>query len=269
VRIGAETALVGLVGDPVEHSLSPRMQNAAFDAAGLDWAYVALRVEARWLEAAVAGLVSLGFAGANVTIPHKTAMLAFCDELEPAAERCGSVNTLVVREGRVLGSTTDGEAVVSQVVAEGVDAFVLGAGGAAQAVTTALLDADCASLRIAARAPERAHALALRLHALAPNRRVSAEEGWPPSAAGVDLLVNATPVRDELLVEPGGIRQIVDLAYRPDGAETALVVAARAASCERVVDGLDVLVAQGAASFARWTGVDAPIEAMRMALRAG
>ncbi|MGH3060917.1 MAG: shikimate dehydrogenase family protein, partial [Gaiellaceae bacterium] len=131
--LSGETRLVGLIGHPVSHSLSPRMQNAAFEAAGLDWAYVPLPVEPGRLESAVEALAALGFAGANVTIPHKTAVVAFCDELEPVAERCGSVNTLLVRDGRVLGTSTDGEAVVGAVEAAGSRALVLGAGGAAQA----------------------------------------------------------------------------------------------------------------------------------------
>jgi shikimate dehydrogenase len=262
-----QTRLVGLIGHPVSHSLSPRMQNAAFEAAGLDWAYVPLPVEPGRLETAVEALAALGFVGANVTIPHKTAVLAFCDELDPVAERCGSVNTLLVLEERVVGTSTDGKAVVGAVEAVGARALVLGAGGAAQAVATALVDAGCSSLRIASRSPERAHALAARLRGLFPEREVSADGSWPPAPGDADLLVNATPVRDDPVVELGGIRQAVDLAYRPDGGENALVAAARSAGCERVVDGLDVLVAQGAASFARWTGVPAPLDAMRAAVR--
>jgi shikimate dehydrogenase len=243
------------------------MQNAAFQEAGLDWAYVALPVEPERLEDAVAGLVALGFAGANVTIPHKTGVLAFCDELDEVASRGGSVNTLVIREGRVLGSSTDGLAVTGAVEAGGARALVLGAGGAAQAVATALVDAGCTSLRIAARSPEKARALAARLRGLAPDQAVEADDAWPPPAGDADLVLNATPVRDELLVDLGAVRQVVDLAYKPDGSETALIAAARKAGCERVVDGLDVLVAQGAASFERWTGVAAPVEAMQAAVR--
>jgi shikimate dehydrogenase len=242
------------------------MQNAAFEAAGLDWAYVALGVEPERLEAAVGGLVALGFRGANVTIPHKTAVLAYCDELDRVAERAGSVNTLVIRDGRVLGSSTDGLAVTEAVEAEGALALVLGAGGAAQAVATALVDAGCASLRVAARSPERAHALAARLRGLGPDGEVSADDSWPPRPGGADLVLNATPVREELLVELEGVRQVVDLAYDPGGHDTALVAAARAAGCERVVDGVDVLVGQGAASFERWTGLTAPREAMLAAV---
>jgi shikimate dehydrogenase len=261
----AETRLVGLIGDPVSHSLSPRMQNAAFAARGLDWAYVPLRVAVERLEEAVTGLVALDFAGANVTIPHKTAVVAFCDELDPVAERAGSVNTLVVSDGRVLGSSTDGPAVVGLVDAAGASVLVLGAGGGAQAVATSLLDGGAEALKVAARDVERAHALAARLRTLFPERKVDAEEEWPP-ATRATLLVNATPIRDEMPVEPQGARQIVDLAYNADRSPTVLVEAAREAGCEHVVDGIDVLIAQGAASFERWTGVPAPLEVMRSAL---
>jgi shikimate dehydrogenase len=262
----AESRLVGLIGDPVSHSLSPRMQNAAFAACGLDWAYVPLPVKAEQLEEAVAGLVALGYAGANVTIPHKTAAVAFCDELDEVAERAGSVNTLVIQEGRVVASSTDGQAVVGLVEAAGASILVLGAGGGAQAVATALLDAGAGELTVAARDPERAHALAARLKTLFPDREVQAEEAWPPHRDAM-ILVNATPVRDELAVEPVAGQQVVDLAYRSDGGPTALVAAARSAGCERVVDGLEVLVGQGAASFERWTGIPGPVEVMRAAVR--
>jgi shikimate dehydrogenase len=264
-----ETRLVGLLGNPVSHSLSPRMQNAAFAARGLDWAYVPLPVEPEDLEAAVLGLAALGFAGANVTIPHKTAIVSFCDELDGVAERSGSVNTLVVRDARVLGSSTDGLAVTDAVAAEGARVLVVGAGGAAIAVAVALLDAGAAGVTVAARDTDRAHALAARLLALFPEHDVAAAEAWPPEAAGATLIVNATPLRDELPVKPGAGQGVVDLAYRPCGDATALVEAAREAGCDPVVDGREVLVRQGAASFERWTGVTAPVDVMRFAISEG
>jgi shikimate dehydrogenase len=264
-----ETRLVGLLGNPVSHSLSPRMQNAAFAARGLDWAYVPLPVEPEDLEAAVSGLAALGFAGANVTIPHKTAIVSFCDELDGVAERSGSVNTLVVRDARVLGSSTDGLAVTDAVAAEGARVLVVGAGGAAIAVAVALLDAGAAGVTVAARDTDRAHALAARLLALFPEHDVAAAEAWPPEAAGATLIVNATPLRDELPVKPGAGQGVVDLAYRPCGDATALVEAAREAGCDPVVDGREVLVRQGAASFERWTGVTAPVDVMRFAISEG
>ena len=229
--IGGSTRLVALLGQPVAGSLSPRMQNAAFAARALDWAYVACEVAPERLAAAVYGLVALGFPGANVTAPHKEAAAELCDEAEgPAA------NTLVFREGRVLGFNTD-KAIVAGVEAEWV--CLIGAGGAA----TALLPALPGEVRVFSR-----------------------RGAWPPDATDADLIVNATPVRDELLVEPRAGQTVVDLAYRGDGRPTALVETAREAGCE-VIDGLEALVRQGAASFELWTGVPAPVDVMRAAVR--
>ena len=221
------------------------MQNAGFDALGLDWAYVPLPTPPERLADAVRGLVATGFAGANVTIPHKEAVLALCDEVDPVAGRAGSVNTLVFRDGRVEGSSTDGLAVTSQIDASGRRALVLGTGGASKAAAAALEEAGAA--------------------VVVRGRR---DAGWPPPADGFDVLVNATPVKDELVVEPRPGMQVVELAYNADGSPTALVRAAREAGCTAVVDGLDVLLAQGAASFVRWTGKAPPMAAMRAALRA-
>ena len=182
-----------------------------------------------------------------MTIPHKRAIVELCDELDEVAERAGSVNTLVVRDGRVLGSSTDGEAVTGAIEAAGARCLVLGAGGAAQAVIAALWDAGAAGVEVVSRR----------------------DPGWPPSGEHADVIVNATPVRDESIVAPQARQQIVDLAYHADGCATALVSAALLAGCARVVDGLEVLVRQGAASFERWTGVPAPLDAMRAALRDG
>jgi shikimate dehydrogenase len=246
IEIRGTTALVGLLGWPVAHSLSPPMQNAAFAELGLDWAYVPLPTMPERLGDAVRGLVATGFAGANVTIPHKEAVIAFCDELDDVAERAGSVNTLVVEHGRVLGSSTDGMAVTSQIESDGRRALVLGTGGAAKAVAASLVDAGA--------------------EVVVSGRR---DPGWPPSDEAFDILVNATPVKDELLVAPHPGMQVVDLAYRRDGQPTALIAAARQVGCDPCVDGLDVLLAQGAASFERWTGEPAPLLAMRRALRGG
>jgi len=202
-----------------------------------------------------------------VTIPHKTGAVAFCDELDPVAERAGSVNTLVVLDdGHVLGSSTDGLAVTEAVEVGGARVLLVGAGGAAQAVATALVDGGAASLVVAARRRERAEALTARLRTVAPNADVETASGWPPDAGDATLVVQATPVRDEPLVAVGAGQAVVDLAYRSAGRPTALVDAARAAGCD-VVDGLEILVRQGAASFERWTGVDAPLDTMRAAVR--
>ena len=242
--ITATTRLVALLGHPVAHSLSPRMQNAAFAARALDWAYVACDVELAALPAAVAGLRALGFAGANVTIPHKGAVAELCDALDDLSRRSGAVNTLVFHDGRIVGANTDGPAVAGALDARGARALVLGRGGAALVVAVALEDAGAASVRLASRA----------------------DADWPPPAADATILVNATPLRDETPVPLQAHQQVVDLAYRPDGRPTALVAAAREAGCENVVDGLEILVRQGAAAFELWTGVAAPLEVMRAAV---
>jgi shikimate dehydrogenase len=222
---------VALLGKPVAESLSPRMQNAAFVAVGLEWEYVAIEVEPAALAETVSALPESGFVGANVTIPHKEAAAALCDEAEGDA-----VNTLIFRDGRVLGFNTD-QKIVAGIEAERV--CLIGAGGAAKTLRPALRGEV---------------------------RQFSRSGEWPPDADGCDLVVNATPVRDELLVQPRPGLTVVDLAYYADGRETALVAAARAAGCE-VVDGLEALVRQGAASFELWTGREAPVEVMRSALR--
>jgi shikimate dehydrogenase len=224
VTISGETRLVALLGHPVAHSLSPRMQNAAFAARGLDWAYVACDVAPEAVTDAVYGLVALGFAGANVTAPHKLAVAQLVETEVP------SVNTLVIRGGRVLGYSTDA-AVLDGLPAE--RPVVIGAGGSAAAFLAAL-----------------------------PHARVFARRGaWPPDARDADLVVHATPVRDDVLVELRAGQTLVDLPYPA----SATAAAARAAGAT-VYDGLDVLAAQGAASFELWTGVPAPHGVMRAAL---
>jgi shikimate dehydrogenase len=223
--ISGETRLVGLLGDPVSQSLSPLMQNAAFAARGLDWAYVPLPATSERLEDAVRGLVALGFAGANVTTPHKRAVAKLVETDQQ------SVNTLVVRDGRVAAYSTDA-AVLDEL--ESRHAAIVGDGGAALAFAAALSDA--------------AH--------------FSRKKAWPPQVSGADLVVNATSEREEVLflLRPG--QTLIDLPYP----RTATARAAEAAGA-RVVDGLEVLVAQGAASFALWTGVPAPVDVMRRAVR--
>jgi shikimate dehydrogenase len=243
-EIRGTTTLVGLLGWPTAHSLSPPLQNAGFEALGLDWAYVPLPTPPERLAEAVRGLVATGFAGANVTIPHKEAVVGLCDDLDEVARAAGSVNTLVLENGRVLGSSTDGGAVTSQIAAKGANALVLGAGGAAKAVACALDAAGASRVSLSSRR----------------------DADWPPTGEGVDVLVNCTPVKSDVIVPPYPGMQVVDLAYNPDGSETALVAAARKAGCETVVDGLDVLLAQGAASFERWTGEPAPLAAMAEAI---
>jgi shikimate dehydrogenase len=221
----AATRLVALLGDPVSSSLSPLMQNAAFAAVGLDWRYVALRVHAKALDAAVGGLVALGFAGANVTTPHKLAVARLVEtDLQ-------SVNTLVVRDGHVYGRSTD--AAVLDSVSPGRIA-ILGDGGAATAFTEARPEA----VRFSRRGP------------------------WPPEVADFDVVVNATSERNAVLVELHAGQTLVDVPYP----RTATAEAAERNGAN-VVDGLDVLAAQGAAAFTLWTGISAPLDLMLATVR--
>jgi len=223
-QVSGATRLIGILGWPVAHSLSPRMHNAAFAALGLDWAYVPLPTPPERLEEAVRGLGALGFAGASVTTPHKLAVTPFCETDAP------SVNTLVLRDGRLRGWTTDAA------VLAGLDPkqpVVLGDGGTAVAFMQALPGA----------------------------RQFSRRGTWPPDVRDADLVVNATSAREEAIVELRPGQTLVDLPYP----ETATAAEARRAEA-RVISGLEVLLAQGAAAFELWTGVPAPVEAMRRAL---
>jgi shikimate dehydrogenase len=220
------TTEIALLGHPVAHSLSPQMQNAAFAARGLNWRYTAYDVED--VAAAVADLRERGFLGANVTIPHKQAAAALCDEAEGEA-----VNTLDFRDGRIVGWNTDKE-ILAGIAA--TTACLIGAGGAAIALGPALP---------------------------ADTRIYTRSGAWPPDATGCDLIVNATPIRDEVLVRPVAGQTVVELAYGDE--DTALVVAAREAGCT-VIDGREALVRQGAASFRIWTGLEPPYDAMRTAV---
>ena len=228
-EIPGTTTRVGLLGWPVEHSLSPTMQNAAFAAYALDWTYVAVPTRPEDLAEAIRALVANGFAGANVTAPHKLVAAEICGAREP------SVNTLVVRRGTVEAFSTD-TAILARLSdrAARQSVVVIGDGGAATAFLAALPQARCFSRR----------------------------GMWPPPAStAAEVVINATPERDTVLIELRPGQTLIDLPYP----ETATARAAREAGAT-VIDGLEVLVAQGAASFEAWTGMDAPIEAMRLAL---
>jgi shikimate dehydrogenase len=219
--------LVGLLGYPLATSLSPRMQNAAFAERGLDWSYALVPAREGHLENAVAGLVELGFAGANVTTPHKLAVRALCETDLP------SVNTLILRDGRIEGHSTD------VAILEGLPAqrpVIVGDGGSAAAFR----------------------------HALPHAAQFSRRGTWPPEVRDADLVVNTTSERDEVLVRVGRGQTLIDLPYP----ETATAKASREAGAT-IVDGLEVLVAQGAAAFELWTGMPAPVDVMRRAVRSG
>ncbi len=275
--IDGQTQLVGLIGWPVAHSLSPAMHNAAFEALGLNWRYVPLPVPPGQVEAALRGLVALGFRGANVTVPHKQAVIPHLDAVSEGAQAIGAVNTLVVRDGHLLGDNTDAAGFLVDLREAGFEpkggrTLVLGAGGGARAAAYALATAG-AEVVVLNRTPSRAEALVRDLAAWVapvPLRSVPlSHEALSRLVPTVDLIVNATsvgmwpdvaasPWPDDVPI-PANCT-VYDLVYRP--ALTRLLRQAGAGGAKGI-GGLGMLVNQGALAFRMWTGRDAPVEAMR------
>ncbi len=272
-----KTRLVGVIGWPIEHSVSPPMHNAAFEALGLDWCYVPFAVAPERVAEALSGVRVLGLRGINATVPHKQALLSLVDELTPAARAIGAVNTVVIAEnGRTLGHNTDAAGFLRSlreagVAPEGASALVLGAGGAARAVVYALASIG-ARVTILNRTPARAEALAADMAGAAagepPRAGALTPEALVALGAGADLVVNSTSLGmwphtetspwPEEVPFPGGAF-LYDLVYNPR--RTRLMAQAEAAGA-RAVDGLRMLVHQGAEALTMWTGVAAPVEVM-------
>ena len=270
---------LAVLGQPISHSRSPAMQAAALAELGLaaEWSYEAIEVAPADFEARVRGLAAAGFVGANVTVPHKVAALGLAGEASEAARAIGAANTLSFPGGRIAAENTDATGFLDSLPAPpaGKRALVLGAGGSARAVVWALVTQG-ADVSIWNRTPERAERLAAELGA---SVATSDPPGGGQGAASFDLVVNATtvgmgtsrgsaadlkslPLRADSL---NGIHQLVDLAYGT--AETELARAARAHGAT-VIDGIEVLVRQGAASLRIWTGLEPPIDVMRRAATA-
>jgi shikimate dehydrogenase len=260
---------LGVLGWPVAHSRSPAMHNAALEAAGLEnWRYQLLPVPPELFEETVRALPAAGFRGANVTIPHKQHALGLADTATRRASAIGAANTLTFSEGdhAIAADNTDAPGLIASLPMSprGLTALVLGAGGSARAAVWALLDAGTREVRVWNRTPER-------------SRGLCAELGGKPldSAEPADLLVNCTSSGLEASDPPfkglpfgadylTAFRCVVDFVYSDN--ETALARAARARAIP-VVDGLELLVAQGALSFERFTATPAPVEVMRAAVR--
>jgi shikimate dehydrogenase len=252
------TVLAGVLGHPVAHSRSPAMHNAAFAALGLDWRYVKLPVPPELFERTVRALPGSGYRGANVTIPHKLAALSLADSATPAARAIGAANTLTFGDEGIDADNTDAGGFLAGLgeSPRGRTALVLGAGGAARAVVWALVDAGASEVSIWNRTPERAQELADSLAARAVARPEPADIAV--NATSVGLHEGTLPLEG---LEPPAVA--VELVY---GSETPFAVWARVSGA-RVVDGLEVLVRQGALSFERWTGVEPPLDVMREAAR--
>lgn len=269
------TRRAGLIGYPVEHSLSPVFQQAAFDALGLDVRYELWPTPADEVPERIAGLRTPELLGANVTVPHKQRAFELVDRVSDLARRAGAVNTIVKRGSALRGENTDVPGFLFPLRSRGLDparmrAVVLGAGGAARGVVVALQLANCPAIIVANRTVERAETLARELGGdIEP---AALDAGLEPRLRETDLLVNATAIGwtgDELpldgalldLLPPGAL--MYDLTYR----ETPLLRYAASRGC-RTLDGLEMLVAQGVESFRLWTGQEPPFELMLDAARA-
>ena len=271
------TLLAGIFGYPISHSISPPMHQAAFDHARIDASYEAWETHPDDLANGVRRLRDDSYLGANVTVPHKQAVIQHLDEVDELATRIGAVNTIISRDGRLLGTNTDAEGFITSLNAwghiepTGLDAVLLGAGGAARAAAHALADAHIGSLTIANRTLDRAQSLVAEIKYLGTDARAiglqDAEIG--SICARADLIVNSTsvgmlhgPAEDDSPVPDGAISEgcvVYDMVYNPP--ETPLVRAAEKARA-RVVGGLPMLVYQGAAAWSRWTGRYAPVNVM-------
>ncbi len=277
--ITGQTKNLGVIGYPIAHSLSPAMQNAALRAAGLDYVYIAMPVAPDCLKDAVNGLRSLGFRGFNVTIPHKTAIIPLLDEIDEDASLIGAVNT-VVREGdRLIGHNTDVSGFIGALRDKGFSprgkrAVLLGAGGAARAVVRGLLKEGVSSLAIGVRNPARAQELVRQFSGASAIAAFDWQsDSFRQEMAAVDLLVNTTPlgmfprVEESPPVDWAGMRRdafVYDIIYTPE--ETRFLRAAAEHGCP-VLNGVPMLVGQGAAAFRLWTGQAADQAVMRQALR--
>ena len=269
------TRAAGVIGEPIRHSLSPAIFNAAFGAAGLDWAYLAFEVPEGAAGLALGGMRALGLEGLSVTMPHKAAVLEGLDHLSDDAAALGAVNCITRRGALLHGDNTDGAGFIDAlrldegIEVEGARCALVGAGGAGRAVVRALTAAGAASVAVLNRSPDpAAHAVALA----GPRAHV----GSADDLVGADLVVNATPLGMGVVVstagepEPlpfdvarlGAGQTVIDLVYHP--AVTPLLAAAREGGL-RTVNGLGMLIHQAAHQFRLWTGEDPPLAVMSAA----
>ena len=268
-QISGSTRVAGVCGHGIRYTLSPAMHNAAFQALGLDWVYVTFDVAPGRASEAVAGIRGLGLAGVNVTKPLKTEMIPFLDEVSDEAERIGSVNTIVNRDGYLYGTTTDGVGLLRALEAFGTPVtgkrvLILGAGGAARAACAMSVQAGAAQTTIAARNMEKAAETASVGPAEAVTMSGDAIERVIRSA---QVIINAVPVDLELDVNWFSEDQTVyDTRY--DVVDTPLLQVARSRGA-KTSNGLDMLLYQGASAFELWTQQPAPIQVMRTALMDG
>ncbi|MGA3290472.1 MAG: shikimate dehydrogenase [Candidatus Bathyarchaeia archaeon] len=275
--ISGKTQVCGVIGDPIEHTLSPILHNVAFEALELDYVFLAFKVKPAEVGNAVSGMRALTIHGLNVTMPHKNAVVKYLDEVDPAGKVIASVNTILNKDGRLLGFNTDGVGALNALEKNGVEprgkkVLLLGAGGAAKAIAYTLSQ-EVDELVILNRTPKSAIELANLLKQKF-KKKINAGELSPSAVkdnlADSEVLINATsigmkPNDNQTLVAPEWLKPdlvVMDIVYNP--LETRLVKDAKAEGA-KVVSGVEMLIYQGAVSFEIWTACKAPVEVMRKA----
>ena len=275
--LSGKTKICAVIGDPIAHTLSPTIHNAAFKHLKLDFVYLAFRVKANDLENAMQGIRELGIHGLNVTMPHKNTVVNYLDEMDPTVQFLGSANTILNREGKLSGFNTDGVGALQALRENGVDlaekkVLLLGAGGAAKAIAFSLAP-EVGELTVLNRATEKATKLAEALRQISDKTITGgslSRDVISKNMADSDVLINATsvgmhPAAGQSVVPPQSLRSdltVMDIVYNP--IETKLAKDAKAAGA-KVINGVEMLIHQGAASFKIFTGKSAPIEVMRKA----
>jgi len=275
--ISGKTRVCGVIGDPIEHTLSPIMHNSAFEALKLDYVFLAFKVRPAEVGNAISGMRALTIHGLNVTMPHKNAVIKYLDDVDPAGKAIASANTILNKDGRLLGFNTDGVGALNALEQNGVETrgkkvLLLGAGGAAKAIAYTLSQ-EVDELVILNRTPKPATELANLLKQKF-HKKIIAGELSPSTIkdnlADSDVLINATsvgmkPNANQTPVAPEWLKPdlaVMDIVYNP--LETKLAKDAKAAGA-KVVSGVEMLIYQGAASFEIWTACKAPVEVMRKA----
>lgn len=276
-KVSGKSKVYALVGDPIDHSLSPAIQNAAFRSIGLNAIYVPFRVESSRLRFAIQGLKFLGIRGFNVTTPHKTAMLRYLDEVDTKAAEIGSINTVKSDEGILTGFNTDGAGALNAlkeagVAPDGKTILLFGAGGAARAIAHSLARHRC-EINLVNRTISRTQRLASLLRKkfrIQANCVSLSSQSMRRHVESADIVLNASSMgmtgNENVPIPKKWLRSdqwVFDIVYRP--VRTMLLRNAILAGA-RTVDGLDMLVNQGACSFSIWTGKKAPVAEMRRAI---
>mgnify|MGYP001558976632 FL=1 len=275
MMITGKTKIIGIFGYPVEHTLSPYMHNAAFEAMGLDYCYIPFRVRPENLKTAINSIKALSLQGVNITIPHKEAIIPYLDELDREAELIGAVNTVLNKEKRLIGYNTDGRGFVrslredGRIDPRGKKIMIIGAGGAARAIAFTLAIEGAGKIFIKDIIEEKAKELSSAI-----SNKIYAEaiyiKDLKDRIGDVDILINATPLgmkkEDPLPVLPELLSQgliVYDIVYNPP--ETPLLKEAKKRGA-KTLGGLGMLLYQGALSFKIWTGQEPPVDVMRKEL---